>query len=97
MSFRHLNELPLGEKVFRIELSSDDDSTVTLSLAGWSEDDPDTLLASGLFDSSESDRIRTNTQRLLKPAKPTPPDTLYDDLVDKICVFYTRHPEPIPL
>jgi len=57
----------------------------------------DTLLASGLFDPTESDRIRTHTQRLLKPTNPTPPDALYDDLVDKICVFYDRHREPIPL
>ncbi|MBY8888811.1 hypothetical protein K7472_28775 [Streptomyces sp. PTM05] len=47
MAFRHLNELPLGERVFRIELASDDDTTVTLGLAGWSEADPDTPLASG--------------------------------------------------
>lgn len=38
MAFRHLNELPLGDKVFRIELASDDDSTVTLTLTGWQED-----------------------------------------------------------
>lgn len=57
----------------------------------------DTLLASGLFDSSESDRIRTETQRVAKPAHPYPPDSVYDDLVDKICVFYDRHREPIPL
>jgi hypothetical protein len=47
MAFRHLNELPLGEKVFRIELTSEDDTTVTLALTGWSESDPDTPLASG--------------------------------------------------
>ncbi|KAF4409088.1 MULTISPECIES: hypothetical protein [Streptomyces] len=47
MAFRHLNELPLGDKIFRIELASDDDSTVTLTLTGWHEDAPETLLASG--------------------------------------------------
>ncbi|MET9296970.1 hypothetical protein [Streptomyces sp. NPDC003077] len=47
MAFRHLNELPLGDKVFRIELVSEDDSTVTLTLTGWHEDAPETLLASG--------------------------------------------------
>ena len=47
MAFRHLNELPLGDKVFRIELASEDDSTVTLSLTGWHESAPDSLLASG--------------------------------------------------
>lgn len=39
MAFRHLNELPLGDKVFRIELASEDDSTVTLKLTGWREDE----------------------------------------------------------
>jgi hypothetical protein len=57
----------------------------------------DTLLASGLFDPAESDRIRTHTQRLIKPTDPTPPDAVCDDLVNKICVFYSRHREPIPL
>jgi hypothetical protein len=38
MAFRHLNELPLGDKVFRIELASDDDTTVALTLTGWRED-----------------------------------------------------------
>jgi hypothetical protein len=47
MAFRHLNELPLGEKVFRIELASEDDTTVTLTLTGWSESDPGTPLAAG--------------------------------------------------
>jgi len=56
----------------------------------------DTLLASGCFDADESDRIRTHTQRLMK-AVPTPPDAVYDELVDKVCVFYERNREPIPL
>jgi hypothetical protein len=47
MSFRHINELPLGEKIFRIELASDDDTHVTLSLSGWSETNPETVLAEG--------------------------------------------------
>jgi hypothetical protein len=47
MAFRHLNELPLGDKVFRVELASDDDQTVTLTLTGWTEDDPATPVASG--------------------------------------------------
>ncbi|MEV0265310.1 hypothetical protein AB0I49_28795 [Streptomyces sp. NPDC050617] len=47
MSFRHINELPLGDKIFRIELASDDDATVTLTLTGWHEDAPEALLASG--------------------------------------------------
>jgi hypothetical protein len=57
----------------------------------------DTLLASGLFDPAESDQIRAETQRLLHSSHSAPADTLYDDLVDKICDFYTRHREPIPL
>jgi hypothetical protein len=47
MAFRHLNELPLGDKVFRVELASDDDTHVTLSLSGWSESAPGTPLADG--------------------------------------------------
>jgi len=47
MSFRHINELPLGEKIFRIELASDDDTQVTLSLSGWDETDPGTVIAEG--------------------------------------------------
>ncbi|MFC6061413.1 hypothetical protein [Streptomyces ochraceiscleroticus] len=47
MAFRHLNELPLGNKIFRIELVSDDDATVTLTVTGWQEDSPEALLASG--------------------------------------------------
>ncbi|HLZ90031.1 MAG TPA: ankyrin repeat domain-containing protein [Puia sp.] len=57
----------------------------------------DTLLGSGLFNKIESERIRTETQRLIKLSHPWPADEVYDDLVDKICVFYTRHPQPIPL
>ncbi|MET7641681.1 hypothetical protein [Streptomyces sp. NPDC005438] len=47
MAFRHTNELPLGDKVFRVELASEDDVTVSLSLSGWHESAPDTPLASG--------------------------------------------------
>ena len=47
MAFRHLNELPLGDKVFRIELASEDDITVTLALTGWDEAGPESPLASG--------------------------------------------------
>lgn len=47
MAFRHLNELPLGDKIFRIELASDDDITVTLTLTGWRESLPEAPLASG--------------------------------------------------
>ncbi|GAB2799703.1 hypothetical protein [Streptomyces daliensis] len=47
MAFRHINELPLGDKIFRVELSSDDDTTVGLTLTGWHEATPETLIASG--------------------------------------------------
>jgi hypothetical protein len=47
MAFRHINELPLGEKVFRIALASEDDTTVTVTLTGWHEAHPDQPLASG--------------------------------------------------
>ncbi|MFD0530005.1 hypothetical protein ACFQ1I_29755 [Kitasatospora arboriphila] len=48
MAFRHLNELPLGDKVFRIELASEDDREVTLTLNGWREGAAATPFASGL-------------------------------------------------
>jgi hypothetical protein len=57
----------------------------------------DTLLASGCFDPMESDRIRTHTQRLIRPAGGAVSDAVYDELVDKVCVFYSKHKEPIPL
>ena len=57
----------------------------------------DTLLRSGLFDKTESHRIRTDAQRLIKSSRDYPSDEVYDDLVDMICVFYTRNPTPIPL
>ncbi|MFE0687581.1 wHTH domain-containing protein [Streptomyces xiamenensis] len=47
MAFRHINELPLGDKIFRVELASDDDITVTLTLTGWREAAPLTPLAGG--------------------------------------------------
>ncbi|GAA2268299.1 MULTISPECIES: hypothetical protein [Kitasatospora] len=47
MAFRHLNELPLGDKIFRIELASEDDREVTLTLTGWREGAAASPLASG--------------------------------------------------
>ncbi|MDT0308222.1 hypothetical protein RM780_14795 [Streptomyces sp. DSM 44917] len=47
MAFRHINELPLGDKIFRVELSSDDDITVTLTLTGHREAQTGAPLASG--------------------------------------------------
>ncbi|MEZ0090689.1 hypothetical protein [Streptacidiphilus sp. EB129] len=47
MAFRHLNELPLGDKVFRVELTSEDDREVVLSLTGWREGHSADPIASG--------------------------------------------------
>ncbi|MFD5321542.1 hypothetical protein [Streptomyces sp. NPDC127098] len=47
MAFRHINELPLGDKIFRVELASDDDITVTLTLTGRREGASGAPLASG--------------------------------------------------
>jgi hypothetical protein len=57
----------------------------------------DTLVRSGLFDKTETDNIRSNTSRLMKASKPCTDDKLYDQLVDQVCVFYSRNPAPIPL
>ena len=56
----------------------------------------DTLLGSGIFDKNEKDRIRSEAGRLMKAGKPVVDDQLYDHLVNQVCVFYTRHPAPIP-
>ncbi|MCE7079925.1 hypothetical protein [Streptomyces sp. ST2-7A] len=45
MAFRHINELPLGDKIFRVELASDDDVTLTMTLTGWREGEPQTPIA----------------------------------------------------
>jgi hypothetical protein len=56
----------------------------------------DTLVGSGIFDKREKERIRSVAGRLMKAGKPVVDDQLYDHLVDQVCVFYTRHPAPIP-
>jgi Ankyrin repeats (many copies) len=56
----------------------------------------DTLIGSGIFDKAEKDRIRSEAGRLMKAGKPVVDDQLYDHLVDQVCVFYTKHPAPIP-
>jgi hypothetical protein len=33
----------------------------------------------------------------MKASKPCTDDKLYDQLVDQVCVFYSRNPAPIPL
>jgi hypothetical protein len=57
----------------------------------------DTLIGSGIFDKTEQERIRSEAGRLMKAGKPVVEDQLYDHLVDQVCVFYTKHPAPIPL
>jgi hypothetical protein len=57
----------------------------------------DTLIGSGIFDKTEKERIRSEAGRLTKKGKPVVDDQLYDHLVDQVCVFYTKHPTPIPL
>jgi hypothetical protein len=47
MAFRHLNELPLGDKVFRIELTSEDDREVVIDFTGWREGHAAAPIASG--------------------------------------------------
>jgi hypothetical protein len=56
----------------------------------------DTLIGSGIFDKAEKERIRSEAGRLMKAGKPVVDDQLYDHLVDQVCVFYTKHPAPIP-
>jgi hypothetical protein len=57
----------------------------------------DTLVGSGIFDKTEKERIRSEAGRLMKAGKPVVDNQLYDHLVDQVCVFYTKHPAPIPL
>ncbi|HWB90882.1 MAG TPA: hypothetical protein VG605_03480, partial [Puia sp.] len=52
----------------------------------------DTLIDSRLFDKTESDRIRTNTHRLMKGSRPYTNDDIYDHLVDKVCVYFKEKP-----
>ena len=47
MAFRHINELPLGDKVFRIELTSEDDREVVVDFTGWREGHAAEPIASG--------------------------------------------------
>ena len=56
----------------------------------------DTLVRSGIFDQGEIARIQNGTQLLMKARRPYTKNDVFDHLVDKVCVFYSRHPEPIP-
>jgi ankyrin repeat protein len=55
-----------------------------------------TLISSGLFDQAETDRIRSNTQRLMRSSHPYTANDIYDHLVDQVCIYYMQKP-PIPL
>ena len=57
----------------------------------------DTLLRSGVFDKTGSDRIRSGTDRLIRSSKPYLQDDLYDQLVDSVCLFCSQNEQPIPL
>lgn len=52
----------------------------------------DTLIKSNLFDGKEIERIRTDTQRLMKDSRPYTNDDLYDHLVDLVCMYYLSNP-----
>jgi hypothetical protein len=56
----------------------------------------DTLVRSGIFDKGEVDLIRNNTHMLMKASRPYIKNDVFDHLVDQVCVFYTRNPNPIP-
>ena len=56
----------------------------------------DTLAKSGIFDGETIHQIRSATDHLTKASKPYKEDDLYDQLVDQICVFYTRKTAPVP-
>jgi hypothetical protein len=55
----------------------------------------DTLIKSGIYNEAENKSIRSATAKLRKASRPYTKDDIYDHLVDQICVFYTRHEEPI--
>ena len=51
-----------------------------------------TLIGSGLFDQAETDRIRSNTQRLMKSSRPYTANDIYDHLVDQVCIYHMQKP-----
>jgi hypothetical protein len=56
----------------------------------------DTLVRSGIFDKGEVETIRNGTHLLMKASRPYTKNDVFDHLVDQVCVFYTRNPNPIP-
>jgi hypothetical protein len=55
-----------------------------------------TLVRSGVFNGNDNDRIKADTRRLMKASKPYLKEDIYDHLVDRVCVFYTRNETLIP-
>jgi hypothetical protein len=55
-----------------------------------------TLVKSGVFTGKDNDRIKAETRQLMRASKPYLKDDIYDHLVDRICVFYTRNETLIP-
>jgi hypothetical protein len=55
-----------------------------------------TLVRSGIFDQGEIVRIQNGTHLLMKASRPYTKNDVFDHLVDQVCVFYTRNPQPIP-
>jgi hypothetical protein len=56
----------------------------------------DTLIKSGSFNEAENRSIRSATAKLRKVSRPYTENDVYDQLVDQVCVFCSRHEEPIP-
>jgi hypothetical protein len=56
----------------------------------------DTLIKSGIYSEVEKKDIRSATAKLRKASHPYTNNDLYDQLVDQVCVFCSRHEEPIP-
>jgi hypothetical protein len=54
-----------------------------------------TLVRSGIFDPAEVKRIQSDTNSLRKIRR-QPDSTVFDHLVDQVCVFYNRNEIPIP-
>jgi hypothetical protein len=56
----------------------------------------DTLIKSGIYSEAENKSIQAATGKLRKSSPPYTNNDVYDQLVDQICVFCSRHEEPIP-
>jgi hypothetical protein len=56
----------------------------------------DTLIKSGIYNETENKSIRSAIAKLRKVSRPYTNNDIYDHLVDQVCVFCSRHEEPIP-